>query len=168
MGIGAWAYGGWQRNRSARSWAVAAALSVLTLPFVLAEVNEFGPAEASASSGTLFEEIPYSPAALDEALNAGTPVFAYFTADWCVTCKVNERVAIKTEAAAATFKANGVTVMVGDWTNQNPDITEILIRYERAGVPMYLFFPPGASAAEGRLLPQILTPGIIEGAITDG
>ena len=135
---------------------------------MLAEVNEFGPAEASASSSTLFEEIPYSPAALDEALNAGTPVFVYFTADWCVTCKVNERVAIKTEAAAATFAANDVTVMVGDWTNQNPDITEILIRYERAGVPMYLYFPPGASAAEGRLLPQILTPGIIESAITDG
>ena len=168
LGLGAWAYGGWQRNRSSRSWAVAAALSVLALPFVLAELNEFGPAEASASSGSLFEEIPYSPAALDEALNAGTPVFVYFTADWCVTCKVNERVAIKTEAAAATFAANGVTVMVGDWTNQNPDITEILIRYERAGVPMYLFFPPGASAAEGRLLPQILTPGIIESAITDG
>ena len=168
LGLGAWAYGGWQRNRGKRSWAVTAALAVLTLPFVLAEVNEFGPAETSSSSGTLFEEIPYSPAALDEALNAGTPVFAYFTADWCVTCKVNERVAIKTEAAAATFEANGVTVMVGDWTNQNPDITEILIRYERAGVPMYLFFPPGAGAAEGRLLPQILTPGIIEGAITDG
>ena len=49
--------------------------------------------------------------------------------------------------------------MVGDWTNQNPDITEVLVRYERAGVPMYLYFPPGSTAEEGQLLPQILTPG---------
>ena len=56
--------------------------------------------------------------------------------------------------------------MVSDWTSQDPDTTEMLIRYERAGVPMYLRFPPGTSAGEGRLLPQILTPGIIEEAIT--
>lgn len=56
--------------------------------------------------------------------------------------------------------------MVGDWTSQDPDTTEMLMRYERAGVPMYLWFPPGTSAGEGRLPPQILTPGIIEEAIT--
>ena len=93
-------------------------------------------------------------------------MFAYFTADWCVTCKVNERVAIKTQTAAKAFEENGVTVMVGDWTNQNPDITEILVRYERAGVPMYLYFPPGATADEGQLLPQILTPGLLADAVS--
>ena len=110
--------------------------------------------------------MPYSPAALEQALAAEPPVFAYFTADWCVTCKVNERVVIRTAAAAELFAANGVTVMVGDWTSQDPEITEILMRYERAGVPMYSWFPPGTSAGDRELLPQILTPGIIEKAIT--
>ena len=92
-------------------------------------------------------------------------VFAYFTADWCVTCKVNERVAIKTATAAEAFNESGVTVMVGDWTNQNPDITDILVRYERAGVPMYLYFPPGATKDDGQLFPQILAPETIAGVV---
>ena len=167
LGIGLWAYGGLQRGPRKLPWAFTAAASLLLLPWLLVQIDRWGPTTSSDASSVeaLFEEVPYSPAALDAALAEGTPVFAYFTADWCVTCKVNERVAIRTETAAEAFDANGVTVMVGDWTNQNPDITDILLRYERAGVPMYLYFAPGVSADEGELLPQVLTPGIVAGAV---
>lgn len=89
------------------------------------------------------------------------PVFAYFTADWCVTCKVNDRVALKTEATVGFFAEKDIKVLIDDWTNEEPAIIEILSRYGRAGVPMYLYFPVGAKPDEGRLLPQLLTPAIV-------
>lgn len=169
LGVGAWAYGGLQRSQRKTPWAVTAAAALLLLPWLLVQVDRLAPADTTSpgSAAARFEEVPYSPEALDSALAAGEPVFAYFTADWCVTCKVNERVAIKTDTAARAFEDNGVTVIVGDWTNQNPDITEILVRYERAGVPMYLYFPPGTTRDEGQLLPQILTPGLLADAVSN-
>ena len=169
LGVGAWAYGGLQRSQRKTPWAVTAAAALLLLPWLLVQVDRLAPADTTSpgSAVALFEEVPYSPEALDSALAAGEPVFAYFTADWCVTCKVNERVAIRTDTAAQAFEDNGVTVIVGDWTNQNPDITEMLVRYERAGVPMYLYFPPGTTRDEGQLLPQILTPGLLADAVSD-
>ena len=168
LGVAAWAYGGLQKSERKLPWAVTTGAALLLLPWIFMQIDKLSPAEAgTASAGiALFEEVAYSPEALDTVLAEGRPVFAYFTADWCVTCKVNERVAIKTETAAKAFAENGVTVMVGDWTNQNPDITEILVQYERAGVPMYLYFPPGATADEGQLLPQILTPGLLADAVS--
>ena len=169
LGIGAWAYGGLQKSQRRIPWAVTTGAALLLLPWVFVQVNKLSPAESGATANTeaLFEEVAYTPAALDAELAAGRPVFAYFTADWCVTCKVNERVAIKTATAAEAFKANGVTVMVGDWTKQNPDITEILVRYERAGVPMYLYFPPGSTPNNGQLLPQILTPSLLAATVSN-
>ncbi|MEM9988857.1 MAG: thioredoxin family protein, partial [Pseudomonadota bacterium] len=107
----------------------------------------------------------YTKENLESLLATGEPVFAYFTADWCVTCKVNERVALHQQETADFFAAEGVKVMVGDWTQHDPEITSILAQYERAGVPMYLYYPPGAAFDEGVLLPQILTPGIVKSEI---
>jgi thiol:disulfide interchange protein DsbD len=85
----------------------------------------------------------------------GKPVFVNMTAAWCVTCLVNERVAIGTEAVRQAFAANGVTYLKGDWTRQDPAITEFLRQNGRDGVPLYVFFP--AHGAPPRVLPQILT-----------
>jgi thiol:disulfide interchange protein DsbD len=70
---------------------------------------------------------------------------------------VNEANAIQRSETAAFFKENGIAVMVGDWTRQDPHITRILKDYGRSGVPMYLFYPPGSGHSNGILLPQILT-----------
>jgi len=86
-------------------------------------------------------------------------VFVYFTADWCITCKVNERVALASDAVTGYFEREGVQVMVGDWTSEDPAITQVLQRHGRAGVPLYLFFKPGA--AEPVILPQLLTPDMV-------
>lgn len=101
----------------------------------------------------------WSEAAVERYRSEGKPVFVYFTADWCLTCKVNEATAIEREATRDAFRKAGVKVLVGDWTNGDPTITRFLESRGRAGVPLYLWYEPGK--AEPEELPQILTPGML-------
>ena len=101
---------------------------------------------------------PWNQRAVDAALKRGRPVFVYFTADWCLTCKANEAAAINRDAVRDAFRAAGVKVLAGDWTNGDPAITRFLESRERAGVPLYLWYAPGRQPEE---LPQILTPGML-------
>ncbi len=103
----------------------------------------------------------FSESALAKARAAGKPVFVYFTADWCLTCKVNESAAIEREETRAAFAKSGVQVLVGDWTRRDPAITRFLTAQGAAGVPLYLWYAPGASAPEQ--LPQVLTAGLLAG-----
>ncbi|MBU2588973.1 MAG: thioredoxin family protein, partial [Alphaproteobacteria bacterium] len=100
-----------------------------------------------------------SRAALSEARASGKPVFVWFTADWCVTCKVNESVAIEREAVRDAFAAAGVVTMVGDWTVRDEAITAFLTEQGVAGVPLYLWYAPGASAPQQ--LPQVFTQDLL-------
>ena len=84
------------------------------------------------------------------------PVFVYFTADWCLTCKVNERAVLDQDEVAEAFRARGVRVLVGDWTRGDEAIGRFLARHGRSGVPLYLYYAPGR---EAEILPQILTVG---------
>ena len=113
---------------------------------------------------------PFSEARLNQLRSAQRPVFVYFTADWCVTCKVNEKVAIETAEVAAAFKANNVAVLVGDWTNGNPEITRMLEAHGVSGVPLYLYYPGGfdAGITIPSKLPQILTPALLVKTASDG
>ena len=86
------------------------------------------------------------------------PLFVYFTADWCLTCKVNEAAAIDRSEVRDAFKAAGVKVLAGDWTNGDPAITRFLESRGRAGVPLYLWYAPGQPPEE---LPQVLTPAML-------
>ena len=83
-------------------------------------------------------------------------MFLYFTADWCLTCKVNEKAALEQEEVTEAFRARGIQVMVGDWTRGDEAIGRFLERHGRSGVPVYLFYP---AAREPEILPQILTVG---------
>ncbi|MFN3287304.1 MAG: thioredoxin family protein, partial [Sphingomonadaceae bacterium] len=106
----------------------------------------------------------FSAEALAAARAAGRPAFAYFTADWCITCKANERGALSDPAVAAAFARAGVAVFVGDWTNGDPAITRYLASHGRAGVPLYVFQHP-----DGRteILPQILTVARLRALVAD-
>ena len=113
-------------------------------------------------SQSLLKPQAFNNAALAEARASGQeegkPVFVWFTADWCVTCKVNESVAIEREATAQAFAEAGVVAMVGDWTQRDEEITMFLSEQGAAGVPLYLWYEPDA---EGEQLPQVLTPDML-------
>ena len=92
-------------------------------------------------------------------------MFVNFTADWCVTCKVNERMALSSAKVRRAFERTGVVYLKGDWTSRDPVIAAALAEHGRAGVPLYLLYAPGA--AEPRILPQLLTEGAVIRAIED-
>ena len=104
----------------------------------------------------------FSEARLAALRAEGRPVFLYFTADWCVSCKVNEKIAIDRSEVVEAFAAARVAVMVGDWTNGDPAIGRFLESQGRSGVPLYLYYAPGAAP---RVLPQLLTPAMLTGLV---
>jgi len=115
------------------------------------------PAAAATQAAGAAE--PFSEARLAALRAQGRPVFAYFTADWCLTCKVNEKVAIETDATRSAFAAHKVAVLVGDWTDGDPALGRFIEAHNRAGVPLYLYYAPGA--AEPQVLPQVLTSSML-------
>jgi thiol:disulfide interchange protein len=154
IGCVLWIAGG--RQRSGRGFgAIAAAVLVLVVAGSVGTVPTEAPAATATATPAGAE--PFSEARLAEASAKG-PVFAYFTADWCLTCKVNEKAAIETEATADAFRKAGVTVLVGDWTDGDPTLGRFIERHNRAGVPLYLWYAPGQPP---KLLPQLLTPGML-------
>jgi thiol:disulfide interchange protein DsbD len=96
----------------------------------------------------------FSQARLDALRAAHRPVLVDMSAAWCITCLVNERVALAPAPVRAAFARRGVAYMVGDWTRQDPGITAFLHQYGRNGVPLYVFFPAQGAP---QVLPQILT-----------
>ncbi|MBV7266527.1 thioredoxin family protein [Erythrobacter sp. WH131] len=116
-------------------------------------------APGSQPSESIHEPIAFSDEALAEARASGQPIFLWFTADWCVTCKVNESVAIEREVVRDAFEESGVITMVGDWTVRDEEITMFLTDRGAAGVPLYLWYP--ADSGEPEQLPQVLTPDLL-------
>jgi thiol:disulfide interchange protein DsbD len=94
---------------------------------------------------------------------AGRTVLVNFTADWCVTCKINERAALSSPRVAEALTATNTVYLVGDWTRRDDAITRELERRERSGVPLYMVFRPGQ--AEPEILPQLLTEGVVIDAL---
>ncbi|WP_271438361.1 protein-disulfide reductase DsbD family protein [Pontixanthobacter luteolus] len=134
------------------------AFGLISAPFLIFAAFAL-PASYAEQDGqdaaSLLDPVPFSDKALAQARASGRPVFIWFTADWCLTCKVNESVAIEREATRAAFAKSDVIAMRGDWTRRDPEITEFLTRQGAAGVPLYIWYRPGGEAA---VLPQVLTP----------
>ncbi|SEQ53857.1 thiol:disulfide interchange protein DsbD [Solimonas aquatica] len=114
------------------------------------------PQAAAAQAGS--ERQAWSTARVAELRAEGRTVFVDFTADWCLSCKVNERVALNNARVQQAFAERGVAVLVADWTRADPAITAELARFGRNGVPLYLVYAKGG---EARILPQLLTPDIV-------
>ena len=112
----------------------------------------------------------FTQADFDTALKGNDPVFVNMTASWCITCKVNEKVALAPQSTQDLFAAQKVTYLIGDWTNQNPEITKFLSAYGRNGVPLYVYVGSRDLTTNQRpepvVLPQLLTPGLIEDIVT--
>ena len=119
--------------------------------------------EGSAAVSSVLPSQPFSEEALAKARASGKPVFVYMTADWCLTCKVNESAAIEREETAAAFAKAGVVVLRGDWTRRDPAITRYLTAQGAAGVPLYIWYPAGGGAPQQ--LPQVLSVGTLTGLV---
>ena len=135
--------------------------AVALLPGVGAPVPPAARDTTPAAAGA--DTAPYSKAALDSALAAGRPVFVNIGADWCITCKVNERYALDSEAVRNAFASHHVLYLVGDWTNGDETLTRVLRSFDRPGVPLYLLYLPGRDSP--LILPQLLTPKLIVAAL---
>ncbi|HYW15911.1 MAG TPA: thioredoxin family protein [Allosphingosinicella sp.] len=117
-------------------------------------------APAQARTGGALAAEPFSDARLAALRSEGRPVFVYFTADWCLTCKVNEAAVLDRDEVAAAFRDKKAAVLVGDWTRGDAAIGRFLEKQGRSGVPLYLWYAPGR---EAEVLPQILTIGKVKG-----
>ncbi len=112
---------------------------------------------------------PWSPEEEARLRASGTPVFVNFTAAWCISCKVNEKVVFERDDVRAAFARHGVVTLLADWTDRNDTIAGTLSAYGREGVPLYLYHAPGADRPQ--VLPSVLTPAMLiatlEGAVDD-
>ncbi len=165
VGFVGWLWGTAQKSTSAsgRGWAVATAGLALAATIALTATLSAPPATAAAVAAGLISE-PYSETRLAALRAEGRPVFVNFTAAWCITCKVNERIALSKTTVEEAFARGKVAYLKGDWTNRNAEISAALKAVGRDGVPLYLYYLPGA--AEPQILPQVLTPSSVIAAIS--
>ena len=107
---------------------------------------------------------PYSEELVQDLRAKGQPVFVDFTADWCITCKANESVALSRDGFRDKVKKHNFALVKGDWTNEDPRITKVLKQFNRSGVPLYLVYPSDLSKGP-EVLPQLLTQDIVLSAM---
>lgn len=152
-GLGLW----WAGLRQMRGVSVSHAFVPLALAVILTASVDF-PQASAASVATAKGRQPFSEARLAQLRAAGTPVFVDFTADWCLICQVNDRIAIDRPQTRAAFEKAGVVVMEGDWTRGDPAITRFLAKQGRNSIPYYLF---ATRSGELRELPQVLSSDML-------
>ena len=157
-GFAAWAYGTGQMRDRARLLNISAAGALAGLAVLLAGLA-FGPPPAAARTGAATNgSEPFSAARLASLVASHRPVFVDMSAAWCVTCLVNERVALGATDVRQAFARNNVADLRGDWTRRDAGITAYLAAHDRSGVPLYVFYP---AHGDPSVLPQILTPGLV-------
>ncbi len=160
VGFAAWAYkvsrpaGEFWRRAGGLASALAVAASLSALGLVAQDARATGAVKAVIATGLNAQ--PYTAQRLAQLREAGRPVFVDATAAWCITCMVNEKLALQAPSVQQAFKRHHVVYLVADWTSRNAQITSLLRAHGRAGVPLYLYYAPGAARA--KVLPQILTP----------
>ena len=172
LGFVLWLLGVW---RGHPAWARGLALSLVALslwaasPLNGSQQSPIAAHSAASNSTTAADSRPvdaawgaYDPAQIDLHVAKGQAVFVDFTAAWCVSCQVNKKLVLNTEATQQEFSKAGVVLMRADWTRRDPQITEALARLGRNGVPVYVLYRPGKAPL---LLPEVLTAGLVREAL---
>lgn len=152
IGFAAWTLG--LAQNSTAVWTRRAAFSTVALCAVAAAILLIASGSTAAPETTE----PYSAARLAELRSEGRPVFVNMTAAWCLSCLVNERLALSPAPVQQAFAQAHVVYLKGDWTRQDPAISEFLHANGRDGVPLYIFYPPDRAPV---VLPQLLTEGVL-------
>ena len=163
IGFSAWLWDAASKSsKTGRRWTVAtAAISMVAAIAFVFIVSARPPVQASQTADGISE--PYSQRRLAELRAENLPVFVNFTAAWCITCKVNERLALSNAEVKEAFSHHNVAYLKADWTTRNAEIGTALRALGRDGVPLYALYLPGRNDAQ--ILPQILTPGILVEAL---
>lgn len=160
VGFGVSAFGSAQLSdvwrRGWRSFGVAGFVIAVALVAPVRAVQHHAGADASSQGAVHFE--PFSPARLTELRNAQRPVFVDISAAWCITCQVNDRLALHRSDVEKRFADLHVTLLQGDWTNQDASISGYLQGFGRSGVPLYVYYGPNGNV---EVWPQLLTPGLV-------
>ncbi len=164
-GFAAWIWGV-SRFYGPRGRGIGALVTLIALLAALSclAVLKSAPAQAGSVNVTGLPSEPYSAARLAALRGEDRAVFVNATAAWCITCLVNDEVALSSARVKDAFAQHHVAYVVADWTRRDPEITALLSAHGRSGVPLYLYYAPGAS--EPRVLPQILTEGEVLAALT--
>ena len=170
--VGAWVLGKWAvLSRSAAVRTAAGIVAAVLIVGGAAAAVKLAGTELAVTGGRPTRQAavtegwePYSEARVSELRAAGRPVFVDFGAAWCLTCQVNERVALSAAAVLAKFQEKNVATLKADWTSRDPAITEALTKLGRSGVPTYVIYAKDPSAPP-RLLPEVLTPTLVIDAL---
>ena len=161
LGVGLWWYGLRQSKGLSIYPTLAPTLGAILLAISAAQTS----AATTARTSHLLHSERYTAARLRHLRAEHRPVFVYLTADWCLTCKVNEATSLSATSVARAFKKDHVAVLEGDWTRGDPQVTKLLASRDRAGVPLYLWYPPQGPVKQ---LPQVLTPSMLVHLTTSG
>ena len=176
VGLACWLVGRYATLTASRrtrwlTWIAAVAIVAGGYLFFMVSVLDINTALALESGtspqptgGEGIAWTQFSLAGLDEDLKGNRPVFLDFTAEWCLTCKVNEKTVLGTRDVIDRFRALNVLPVRADWTNRNPDITKLLSKFGRSGVPLYVVFAPGKPDAP-IVLPEVITSSIVLDAL---
>ena len=163
VALAAWA---WTRSRmqGARWASLLAVVALIAVLWPLQKIRTLPPAHAGETTSVgATTAVPYSEARLASLRAQGQVVFVDITADWCITCKANEKAVLAREGFRDALKAANATYMVGDYTDVDPAITAYLQRYRAVGIPLYVVYPRGSG--EGRVLPTVLTLDLVRDAL---
>jgi len=162
IAFGAWVQAVTRMSSEPGQWAGRAAIVGCTAAALL--LVQFTESSAERPGQKVEESAfyePYTEERLRNARQAGQPVFLNLTADWCITCKLNEGVALSSDTIATAFREKNILYLKGDWTRRDARITNKLSEYGRAGVPLYVLYPPTQSGLTPQVLPQLLTENIV-------
>lgn len=168
LSFAAWLYGMAQKRRMMGQrhvmLHVATAFFVALVVVPLMNLNRFAsaPAETEAASEAA-AAVAWSPQNVDAIKGQGKPILVNFTASWCITCQVNDRTSLSTQAVKAAMARTSTIYMVADSTKYNPDVEQALSDFGRGGLPLYVVYP--ADGGKPVVLPQVLTPGIVISAL---
>ena len=162
LAFATWIFGALQAaERSGRGFALAASV-VLAAALVLRPLAQADAAESASTERAAANASTYSAAAVSAHLREGRPVFAEFTADWCLTCKANERLVLQSDRVQAELASRHFAVLKADWTHRDEAIRAELARFGKAGVPLYVLWFPAAPEAP-RVLPELISvDGLVE------
>jgi thiol:disulfide interchange protein len=164
LAIAGWILGRWPARRLGSVFAVCVIILAVATP--LYALWRFPPADATtaraANGVSRAGWEPYSHQAIEQYRAQGRPVFVDFTARWCLSCQVNERVVLNRGDVRRRLRDSGIVLVRADWTKHDESIASALTELGRSGVPTYVFYLPGRPAL---VLPEVLTPGIVLGAL---